>query len=183
MNALKKRYLETIREELKTKLGVTNVMQVPSLQKIVINMGVRDAVMDKKHIERASESLATIAGQKPRVAKAKKSIAGFKVREGDAIGLIVTLRGERMYSFIDKLITIVFPRLRDFHGVKRTSFDPRGNYTLGMTESAVFPEIDPSQAERVQGLEVSFVISGGTKEGGYALLEALGMPFEKEAAS
>jgi large subunit ribosomal protein L5 len=183
MNALKQRYFETIREELKTKLGVTNVMQVPSLKKIVINMGVRDAVMDKKHIERASESLATIAGQKPRVAKAKKSIAGFKVREGDAIGLIVTLRGERMYSFIDKLITIVFPRLRDFHGVKRTSFDPRGNYTLGMTESAVFPEIDPAQAERVQGLEVSFVISGGTKEGGYALLEALGMPFEKEVAS
>lgn len=180
MNALKKRYFETVQNELKTKLGVKNVMQVPSLKKIVINMGVRDAVMDKKNIERASESLAIITGQKPRVAKAKKSIAGFKVREGDAIGLIVTLRGDRMYSFIDKLISIVFPRLRDFHGIKRTSFDPKGNYTLGMTESAVFPEIDPSQAERVQGLEISFVINAGTREGGFALLSALGMPFEKE---
>lgn len=180
MNALKQRYFETIRGELKTKLGTTNVMQVPALKKIVINMGVRDAVMDKKNIERASESLAIITGQKPRVARAKKSIAGFKVREGDAIGLIVTLRGDRMYSFFDKLVSIVFPRLRDFHGVKRTSFDPQGNYTLGMIESSVFPEIDPAQAERVQGLEISFVTNAGSKEAGLAFMTAMGMPFEKE---
>jgi len=180
MNALKQRYFETIRGELKTKLEVTNVMQVPALKKIVINMGVRDAVMDKKNIERASESLAILTGQKPRVARAKKSIAGFKVRENDAIGLIVTLRGDRMYSFFDKLVSIVFPRLRDFHGVKRTSFDPQGNYTLGMVESSVFPEIDPSQAERVQGLEITFVTNAGSKEGGLAFMTAMGMPFEKE---
>lgn len=180
MNALKQRYTETIRGELKTKLSAKNVMQVPALKKIVINMGVRDAVMDKKNIERASESLAIITGQKPRVAKAKKSIAGFKVREGDAIGLIVTLRGDRMYSFFDKLVSIVFPRLRDFHGIKRTSFDPQGNYTLGMAESAVFPEIDPAQFERIQGLEISFVTTATDREGGFALLSAMGMPFEKE---
>lgn len=183
MNALKKRYLETIRPELKTKLGAKNVMQVPSLKKIVVNMGVRDAVMDKKNIEKAGELLSAITGQKPRVARAKKSIAGFKVREGDAIGLIVTLRGDRMYLFFDKLVSIVFPRLRDFHGVKSTGFDPQGNYTLGMTESAVFPEIDPAQGERVQGLEISFVTAAGNVEGGLALLTAMGMPFEKKAAS
>lgn len=183
MNTLKKRYLETLRGELQTKLGVKNIMQVPHLEKIVVNMGVKDAVMDKKNIERASEAMTIITGQKPKVAKARKSIASFKVREGDPIGLIVTLRGDRMYAFFDKLVSIVLPRLRDFHGVKRGSFDPKGNYTLGMTEYAVFPEIDPASAERVQGLEATFVTSAKDIQGGIALLTVLGMPFEKETAS
>ena len=183
MNVLKKKYTETILGELKKTLAMKNTMQVPHLEKIVVNMGVADAVMDKKNIERATVAISTITGQKPRVAKARKSIAGFKVREGDAIGLIVTLRGERMYAFFDKLVSIVFPRLRDFHGVRKTSFDPQGNYTLGMSEYSVFPEVDPSSVERVQGLEISFVTSARSKEEGLALLTALGMPFEKERAS
>ncbi|MBI2443045.1 MAG: 50S ribosomal protein L5 [Candidatus Levybacteria bacterium] len=179
MNTLQQQYNEKIRNELKTALGAKNIMEVPQLKKIVVNMGVRDAVMDKKNIERATGVLATITGQKPRVAKARKSIAGFKLREGDAIGLTVTLRGDRMYAFFDKLVSIVLPRLRDFHGVKQTSFDPQGNYTLGMAEYAVFPEIDPAEgAEKMQGLEISLVTSAANKEGGYALLKALGMPFE-----
>ncbi len=184
MNNLNKRYREVLRNELKTTLGFANVMRVPRLEKIVVNMGVRDAVMDKKNIERASLAMATITGQKPRVAKAKKSIAAFKVRERDAIGLIVTLRGDRMYAFFDKLVSVVLPRLRDFHGVRKGSFDPQGNYTLGMTEFAVFPEVDPAEgAERIQGLEISFVNSALTKEAGLALLSALGMPFEKGVSS
>lgn len=183
MNVLKKKYIETLREELKKSLGVTNIMQVPSLKKIVVNMGVADAVMDKKNIEKATVAITTITGQKPRVAKARKSIAGFKVREGDAIGLVVTLRGDRMYAFLDKMVGIVFPRLRDFHGIRKTSFDPQGNYTLGMYEYAVFPEVDPSAVEKLQGLEISFVTSAKNKEEGLALLAALGMPFEKEKAS
>ncbi|MDP3941423.1 MAG: 50S ribosomal protein L5 [bacterium] len=180
MNTLKKRYMETVRNELKTSLGITNLMRVPHLEKIVVNMGVRDAVLDKKHIEKAGEAMAIVTGQKPRVAKAKKSIAGFKVREGDAIGLVVTLRGDRMYAFFEKMVSVVLPRLRDFHGVKRSSFDPQGNYTLGMTEFAVFPEVDPANSERVQGIEISFVNSAKSREEGLALLTALGMPFEKE---
>ena len=149
------------------------------LSKIVLNMGVKDALTDKKNIEKASEILAQISGQKPKITKAKKAISTFKLREGDQIGLVVTLRGKRMYDFYQKLTTIVFPRLRDFHGVKKNSFDRRGNYTLGFPESAVFPEIDPSKVDNVQGLEISIVTTAKNNEEGYALLKALGMPFVK----
>ena len=143
-------------------------------------MGVKDALADKKNIERSSEILGQIAGQKPRIMKAKKSIAAFKLREGDQIGLMVTLRGKRMYDFYQKLVTIVFPRIRDFHGVSNKSFDGHGNYTLGFSENTVFPEIDPSKIDRVQGLEVSIVTTAKDNREGSALLKALGMPFRKD---
>ena len=130
-------------------------------------------------MEKAAETLALISGQKPKVMKAKKSISTFKLREGDQIGLVATLRGERMYDFYDKLVSIVFPRLRDFHGVKRNSFDGHGNYTLGFAESSVFPEIDPGKMDKVQGLELSIVTTAKNDKEGEALLEALGMPFIK----
>ena len=178
--SLQERYTKTIQAELQKNLKIKNPMATPKLTKIVVNMGVKDAVSDKKNIERASQALATITGQKPRVAKAKKSIASFKLRQGDPIGVMVTLRGKRMYDFMEKLITVVLPRIKDFHGVKRTSFDGQGNYTLGFSEYAVFPEIDPATVERVQGLEMVIVTNANTNEEGFALLEALGMPFVKE---
>lgn len=180
MTPLQKEYNETIRQKVQEKLGAKNIMQVPHLTKIVVNMGVKDAIADKKNIERAIVAMTTITGQKPKVTKAKKSIASFKVREGDPIGLVVTMRGDRMYAFMDKIVRIVLPRLRDFHGIPATSFDTRGNYTLGLTEYAVFPEIDPGSVERMQGLEISFVVNADGPKAGFALLEAMGMPFEKE---
>jgi large subunit ribosomal protein L5 len=180
MNTLQQEFTTKIAKDLQEKLQLKNPMAVPHLEKIVINMGVRDAVADKKNIERMSTALGIITGQKPKVARAKKSIASFKVREGDAIGLVVTLRGKRMYTFFDKLIKVVLPRLRDFHGVRKTSFDPQGNYTLGLSEYAVFPEIDPASVERVQGMEIVIVTSARTKDAGLALLAAMGMPFVKE---
>jgi large subunit ribosomal protein L5 len=144
---------------------------------------VKDAIADKKNIEKMMGAISTITGQKPKVARAKKSIASFKLREGDAIGVVVTLRGKRMYAFFDRLVKIVLPRIKDFRGVKRTSFDGKGNYTLGMHEYSVFPEIDPASVERLQGMEIVIVTTGRTNEEGYALLEALGMPFAKEGAS
>jgi large subunit ribosomal protein L5 len=180
MENLQDRYTKTIRQDLQQKLQINNTMAVPKLTKIVVNMGVKDAVADKKNMERATAALAQITGQKARIAKAKKSIASFKLREGDAIGAMVTLRGRRMYDFFEKLTTIVFPRIKDFHGVSRTSFDGHGNYTLGFSEYAVFPEIDPSTVERSQGLEIVMVTSSRTDAEALALLEALGTPFEKE---
>jgi large subunit ribosomal protein L5 len=179
INPLQDKYKKEIAVTLQKELGIKNPHAVPSLKKIVLNMGVKDALADKKNIERASETLSQIAGQKPRIMKAKKSIAAFKLREGDQVGLMVTLRGKRMYDFYQKLTTIVFPRLRDFHGVKTESFDGHGNYTLGFPESSVFPEIDPSKIERVQGLEISIVTTAGDNKKGVALLKALGMPFKK----
>jgi large subunit ribosomal protein L5 len=179
MNLLQKKYREEIAKNLQTELGIKNFHAVPKLSKIVINMGVKDAVADKKNLEKAAEVLSLITGQKPKIMKAKKSISSFKLREGEEIGLMVTLRGKRMYDFFQKLVTIVFPRLRDFHGVKKESFDGKGNYTLGFAESAVFPEIDPSKIEKAQGLEISIVTTGKTNEQGYALLKALGTPFAK----
>lgn len=177
---LQEQYTKTIQPKLQETLKINNPMATPRLTKIVVNMGVRDAVADKKNIERATQVMATITGQKPRIAKARKSIASFKLREGDPIGVMVTLRGKRMYDFFEKLINVTLPRLKDFHGVRRTSFDGQGNYTLGFSEYAVFPEIDPASVERVQGLEMVIVTSAKTNEEGLALLEALGMPFEKE---
>lgn len=180
MDNLQTTFTKTTRKDLQKKLTLKNVMEVPHLQKMVVNMGVKDAVADKKHIERAKAALVQITGQKPRVNKAKKSIATFKLREGDAIGAMVTLRGKRMYEFFDKLVKVVLPRLRDFHGVRRNSFDGHGNYALGFSEYAVFPEIDPGAVERVQGMEIIIVTSAKNDAEGLALLEALGMPFVKE---
>ena len=166
-------------EILQKELGIKNPMALPNLSKIVINMGVKDALIDKKNVEKATAIMAEITGQKPKVTKAKKAIAGFKLREGEAIGLMVTLRGKRMRDFFKKLVTIVFPRLKDFHGVSRDSFDGHGNYTLGFTETTVFPEIDPGKIDKIQGLEIVVVTTAKDNKRGFALLSTLGMPFRK----
>ncbi len=166
-------------KKVQEKLGLKNINAVPRLSKILVNMGVKDALLDKKNLERGNTVLTKITGQKPKVAKAKKSIATFKLREGDAIGLFVTLRGKRMYDFFEKLTKIVLPRLRDFRGVSKKSFDGRGNYTLGFTESIVFPEIDPANLDKIQGLEVSIVTTAKNDNEGFVLLEEMGMPFTK----
>lgn len=180
METLRTQYTKTITKSLQEELKVKNVMAVPALKKIVVNMGVKDAISDKKTVEKMALVLGQITGQKARVNKAKKSIATFKLREGDPIGVMVTLRGARMYEFYEKLVQVVLPRLRDFHGVSAKSFDGRGNYALGMVEYAVFPEIDPSTVERMQGLEIIIVTSSPDNKGARLLLEKLGMPFEKE---
>lgn len=183
------KYMSSIKDKFKketvglqTTLGVKNPMDVPKLEKIVVNMGVKDALSDSKNVEKASLILAQITGQKPRVTTAKKAISGFKLRVGDKIGLMVTIRGRRMYDFFEKLVKIVLPRLRDFHGVKKESFDGQGNYTLGFVESTVFPEIDPGKIDQTigrQGFEVSIVTSAKDNKQGFELLRALGMPFAK----
>ena len=180
METLYSQYQKTFAKQLQEKLGKKNVMSVPKLVKITVNMGVKDAVSDKKSVEKMAQALAVITGQKPRIARAKKSIASFKVREGDEIGLMVTMRGKRMYEFFDKLVKIVLPRIKDFHGIKRTSFDGKGNYTLGFIEYSVFPEIDLATVDKLQGMEISFVTSAPSNEVGLLLLETLGMPFRKE---
>lgn len=179
MNTFQQTYTTEVMPKLQKELNIKNSFAVPRIVKIGVNMGVKDAVADKKNIERMVAVMTQITGQKPKVARAKKSIAGFKLREGDEIGLIVTLRGKRMEDFFQKLVSVVLPRLRDFHGIKRTSFDGQGNYTLGLTEYLVFPEIDPGKVERVQGLEISIVTSAQTNEQGLKLLELMGMPFQK----
>jgi len=179
LNSLQEKFNTEIAKQLQEMLGVKNTNAVPALSKIVVNMGVKDALADKKNIETAMETMAQIVGQKPKVMAAKKSIAAFKLREGDKVGLMVTLRGKRMYDFYQKLVTIIFPRFRDFHGVKKESFDGHGNYTLGFAESTVFPEIDASKVDKIQGLEISIVTTAKTNEQGFELLKALGMPFVK----
>lgn len=179
MNSLQEKFKKEIAKKLQEELGIKNAHAVPMLSKIVVNMGVRDAISDKKNMEKGAEIISQVTGQKPRVMKAKKSISSFKLREGEEIALMVTLRGKRMYDFYQKLTTIVFPRLRDFHGVKKESFDGNGNYTLGFPESTIFPEIDASKIDRIQGLEVSIVTTAKNNEHGYLLLKALGMPFQK----
>ena len=171
--------LEEKQKQLKEKLGIKNLNAVPKLSKIVLNMGVKDVLSDKKNLEKASLMLGKISGQKPKVTKAKKAISTFKLREGDEIGLVATLRGKRMYNFFEKLTDIVLPRLRDFRGVPRKSFDGHGNYTLGFPESTVFPEIDPATVDKMQGLEIAIVTTAKDDKEGIALLEALGMPFVK----
>lgn len=165
--------------KLKEKLGIKNVHDVPMLSKIVVNMGVKDAIADKKNLEKGASLMTKITGQKPKIVKAKKSISTFKLREGEEIALMVTLRGKRMFDFYEKLTKIVLPRIRDFRGVSRNSFDGRGNYTLGFTEAIVFPEIDPATVDKVQGLEVTIVTSAKDNTEGKELLEILGMPFQK----
>lgn len=154
-------------------------MWEPKITKVVLNIGLKEAVHDKGVLEKASEQLAAIAGQKPKVTRAKISIANFKVRQGDPVGLTVTLRGKRMQDFVTKLISIVLPRVRDFHGVSGTAFDKKGNYTLGFTEQIVFPEIDYAKIDKIRGLEVTLVTSATNPEQSRKLLELLGMPFKK----
>lgn len=179
MSELKKKYNEEIKEKVQKELGITNPMAVPQLSKIVVNIGVRNAVGDKKGVEAVSDILGTITGQKPKITRAKKSISQFKLRQGDKIGVVVTMRGTRMYEFLEKLIAVVLPRIKDFRGVKKDSFDPKGNYTLGIIEYSVFPEIDTGKIDRIQGLEISIVTTARDKKEGQALLTALGMPFQK----
>jgi large subunit ribosomal protein L5 len=179
MTDFKQTYLKTIVKKLEEELHVKNPMAVPALSKIVVNIGVKGANVDKKNMEIAAVALQQITGQKAKVTKAKQSIAGFKLREGEKIGLVVTLRGRRMYDFFEKLVTIVLPRIKDFRGVKSTSFDGQGNYTLGLSEYSVFPEIDLGKMEKLFGLEVTVVTTAKDKEGAFALLKHMGMPFQK----
>ena len=179
MNRLKERYENEIVKSLMTKFNYSSVMQVPAMEKIVINIGVGDAVSNSKLLDEAVEELTLISGQKPVITRAKKSIAGFKLREGMPIGCKVTLRGERMYEFLDKLISISLPRVRDFRGVPKNSFDGRGNYTLGVKEQLIFPEINFDKVNKIRGMDIVFVTTAKTDEEGHELLAQLGMPFNK----
>ena len=172
-------YLDQIRKELGEKFGHGNVHAIPRMDKIVINMGVGSAIQDKKHLEDASSALALIAGQKPVITKARKSIANFRLREGMPIGCKVTLRGARMYEFLDRLLTLALPRVRDFRGVNPDAFDGHGNYSLGLTEYLVFPELNPDKFTRSQGLNIVFVTTAQNDEEGRELLRMFGMPFRK----
>ena len=179
MDNLMTRFNTKIARDLQTELGTANLFATPKLKKIVVNIGVKDALSDKKNIDNSVAILTQITGQKPKITKARKSIATFKLREGDQIGVVATLRGKRMYDFYEKLVSIVLPRLRDFRGVSLKSFDGRGNYSLGFSEPIVFPEIDPSKIERAQGLEVTIVTTAKDNKEGETLLRSLGMPFSK----
>jgi len=179
MNRLKERYENEISKSLMTKFNYSSVMQVPAMEKIVINIGVGDAVSNSKLLDDAVAELTLISGQKPVITKAKKSIAGFKLREGMPIGCKVTLRGERMYEFLDKLVNISLPRVRDFRGVPKNSFDGRGNYTLGIKEQLIFPEINFDKVNKLRGMDIVFVTTAKTDEEGHELLAQLGMPFHK----
>jgi large subunit ribosomal protein L5 len=179
MNRLKERYETEISKSLMTKFNYSSVMQVPKVEKIVINIGVGDAVNNSKLLDDAVAELTMIAGQKPLITKAKKSIAGFKLREGMPIGCKVTLRGEKMYEFLDKLVNISLPRVRDFRGVPKNSFDGRGNYTLGIKEQLIFPEINFDKVNKLRGMDIVFVTTAKSDEEGRELLAQLGMPFQK----
>jgi large subunit ribosomal protein L5 len=176
---LKQRYNDEIRDTLKEQLGLDNVMQVPGVVKVVVNMGVGEAARDSKLIDGAVRDLATITGQKPQVTRARKSIAQFKLREGQPIGAHTTLRGDRMWEFLDRLMSVALPRIRDFRGLSPRQFDGRGNYTFGLTEQVMFPEVDPDKVDRARGMDVTIVTSAVDDEGGRALLTLLGMPFKE----
>jgi large subunit ribosomal protein L5 len=177
---LKTRYLQEIRPALIERFGYSSPMQAPHIEKITLNMGVGDAKQDSKVLEAATEQLATITGQRPSVRRARKSIAAFKLREGMPVGLAVTLRRERAYEFLDRLMSVAIPRIRDFRGLKPTSFDGRGNYTLGLREQIIFPEIDYDAVDQVRGLDVTITTSAKSDAEAYALLEAFGMPFSRD---
>jgi large subunit ribosomal protein L5 len=179
---LRKRYREELVPALKEQLGLSNVLQVPGLEKVVVNMGVGEAVKDGRLLDAALEDLATITGQKAVVTKARKSIAGFKLREGMAIGAKVTLRGAYMWEFVDRLVSLALPRIRDFRGLSPTAFDGHGNYTLGVTEQLIFPEIDYDKVVKVTGMDITIVTTAKTDDEGRALLAALGFPFAQIAA-
>ena len=179
MNRLRQKYENEVKNQMVEKFGYKSVMQIPTIDKIVINMGCGDAVANSKVLDDAVEELTIITGQKPVVTKAKKSIANFKLREGMPIGCKVTLRGERMYEFLDKLVSIALPRVRDFHGVNGNAFDGRGNYTLGVKEQLIFPEINFDQVKKVRGMDIVIVTTANTDEEGRTLLTLMGMPFRK----
>ena len=176
---LKQIYHDKLVPELKAKLGLKNTMQVPRILKITVNMGVGEAVADKKVMDAATADLAKITGQKPAVTKAKKSVATFKVRDGQAIGCKVTLRGDRMYEFLDRLVSIAIPRIRDFRGISTRSFDGRGNYSLGVKEQIIFPEIQYDQIDQIRGMDITISTSAREDKHGRALLEAFNFPFRK----
>ncbi|BAK95596.1 50S ribosomal protein L5 [Tetragenococcus halophilus] len=179
MNRLKEKYTQDIVPSLVQKFDYSSVMQTPKVEKIVINMGVGDAVSNAKNLDKAVEELQLISGQKPLVTKAKKSVAGFRLREGMPIGTKVTLRGDRMYDFLDKLVNVSLPRVRDFHGVSKKAFDGRGNYTLGIKEQLIFPEVDYDSVDKVRGMDIVIVTTANTDEESLELLTQLGVPFQK----
>ena len=179
MNRLKEKYNNEIKKELQSKYNYKSIMEVPKLDKIVINIGVGDASHNSKMLEVAMKELEIISGQKPVATKAKKAIAGFKIREGQPIGCKVTLRGEKMYNFLDKLISITLPRVRDFRGLSNKAYDGRGNYTLGLTEQLIFSEINYDDVVKVRGMDIVFVTTAKTNEEAHDLLKGFGMPFKK----
>ncbi len=176
---LRKKYKDEIVNELMQKYNYSSIMQVPHIEKIVINMGVGDATANSKLLDDAVNELTLLAGQKPVITKAKKSVASFKLREGQAIGCKVTLRGDKMYEFLDKLVTISLPRVRDFRGVSKSAFDGRGNYTLGVKEQLIFPEINYDKIGKIRGMDIVIVTTAKTDEEAFTLLKALGMPFQR----
>ena len=178
---LKTRYLTEVREQLRTELGLGNIMEVPSFTKIVLNMGVGQATQQSSLLDGAVADLTLITGQKPAITRAKKSIATFKLREGNAIGAKVTLRGDRMWEFYDRLVSIAIPRIRDFRGLNPASFDGRGNYTFGVTEQLIFPEIDYDKIDTVRGMDITICTTARSDDEGRALLRAFGFPFRREA--
>ncbi|MGI8863066.1 MAG: 50S ribosomal protein L5 [Solirubrobacteraceae bacterium] len=180
---LKTRYLEEIRPALVERFNYTTPMQAPRVQKVTVNMGVGEAKQDSKMLDAASEQLGTITGQKPNIRRARKSIAQFKVREGMPVGVAVTLRGERQYEFLDRLLSIAIPRIRDFRGLNPRAFDGRGNYSLGVREQIIFPEVDYDEIDQVRGLDITITTSAATDEEAFALLQAFGMPFSKDGRS
>ena len=179
MNRLKEKYNKEVTPSMVEKFGYKSIMQTPQVDKIVINMGVGDAVSNAKNLDKAVEELTVISGQKPLITKAKKSIAGFRLREGMPIGTKVTLRGDRMYDFLDKLVSVSLPRVRDFHGISNKAFDGRGNYTLGVKEQLIFPEVDYDKVDKTRGMDIVIVTTANTDEESRELLTQLGMPFQK----
>ena len=179
VNRLQKKYKEEVRPALVKEFGYSTIMMAPRLEKIVINMGVGDATQNSKALDDAVNDLTIIAGQPPVVTKAKKSIATFKVREGQAIGCKVTLRGQRMYEFLDKLVSIALPRVRDFRGISKNAFDGHGNYTLGVKEQLIFPEIDYDKVAKIRGMDIVFVTTAKSDKEAFALLDKMGFPFRK----
>jgi large subunit ribosomal protein L5 len=179
VNRLKEKFVKEVTPALMSKFNYKSVMEVPKLEKIVVNMGVGDAVANAKALDIAVDELATITGQRPVVTRAKKSIAGFRLREGMPIGAKVTLRGERMYEFLDKLVSVSLPRVRDFRGISKKAFDGRGNYTLGIKEQLIFPEIDYDKVSKVRGMDIVIVTTANTDEESRELLTQFGMPFQK----
>jgi large subunit ribosomal protein L5 len=176
---LKQRYQQEVAPAIAREFGITNPMAVPRLEKIVVNMGMGEAIANAKILDTAADELKSITGQKPVITKAKKSIASFKLRQGMPIGVMVTLRGDRMYEFMDRLVSVALPRVRDFRGVSPKAFDGRGNYTIGVREQLIFPEIDFNKVEKLRGMNISIVTSARTDELARALLKALGMPFRQ----
>jgi large subunit ribosomal protein L5 len=177
---LKSKYNDEIRPALIERFGYSTPMQAPKIEKITVNMGVGEAKQDSKVLDAATEQLATIAGQRPSVRRARKSIAQFKVREGMPVGVAVTLRGERAYEFLDRLMSVAIPRIRDFRGLNPRAFDGRGNYSMGVREQIIFPEIDYDEIDQVRGLDITITTSARSDEEAFALLEAIGMPFSRE---